>query len=85
LTEYNSFQRFDCNEGDILDIGTPTTISLFRIGSRVYNKSNAVYLASSSPPMSNSTNDKVEIKIYAPLADKKNTKKLKLVVGCVKW
>jgi hypothetical protein len=77
----NSFQKFDCNEGDLLDIGTPTTVNLFRIGSQVYAKSNAVYLASLNQPISNSPNDKVKIKIYSPLADKKDTKKLKLVVA----
>jgi hypothetical protein len=77
----NSFQKFDCNEGDLLDIGTPTTVNLFRIGSQVYAKSNAVYLASLNQSISNSPNDKVNIKIYSPLADKKDTKKLKLVVA----
>ena len=77
----NSFQKFDCNEGDLLDIGTPTTVNLFRIGSQVYAKSNAVYLASLNQSISNSPNDKVKIKIYSPLADKKDTKKLKLVVA----
>jgi hypothetical protein len=70
----SSFQKFDCNEGDLLDIGTPTTVNLFRIGSQVYAKSNTVYLASSNQSNSNSANDKVKIKIYSPLADKKDTK-----------
>jgi hypothetical protein len=81
LTKDNSFQKFDCNEGDLLDVGTPTTVNLFRIGSQVYAKSHAVYIASSNQSISNSANDKVKIKIYAPLADKKNTEKLKLVVA----
>ena len=63
--------KFDCNEGDLLDVGT-----------QVYAKSHAVYLASPNQSInSNSANDKVKIKIYAPLADKKNTEKLKLVVA----
>ncbi|MGZ8889980.1 MAG: hypothetical protein ACXW0J_01095, partial [Nitrososphaeraceae archaeon] len=43
MTEYNSFAKFDCNEGDIL--GNPTEISLFPSGSQVYSKSQEYYQA----------------------------------------
>src|SRR5918992_3265084 len=69
--------KFDCNEGDI--IGNPTGISLFKSDSQVYSKSQAVYQASLNTNSSNN-NDKVKIKISAPLADKKDTKKLKIGV-----
>ena len=69
--------KFDCNEGDIL--GNPTGISLFKSDSQVYSKSQAVYQASLNTNSSNN-NDKVKIKISAPLADKKDTKKLKIGV-----
>src|ERR671910_1647610 len=69
--------KFDCNEGDIL--GNPTGISLFISDSQVYSKSQAVYQASLNTNSSNN-NDKVKIKISAPLADKKDTKKLKIGV-----
>lgn len=69
--------KFDCNEGDIL--GNPTGISLFKSDSQVYSKSQAVYQASLNTNSSNNS-DKVKIKISAPLADKKDTKKLKIGV-----
>ncbi|HEU5462190.1 MAG TPA: hypothetical protein VFU79_07965 [Nitrososphaeraceae archaeon] len=73
MTEYNSFAKFDCNEGDIL--GNPTKISLFKSDSQVYAKSKAVYDANLNN-VNSSNSDTVKIKIYAPLADKKDTKKL---------
>ena len=90
--ELNIFAKFDCNEGDLLN-GQSTEINLFKPNSLVYAKSQAVYQASLNPMQSNnhnnqnsesninSTNDGlVKIKIYAPLADKKDTQKLKLAV-----
>jgi hypothetical protein len=73
MIEYNSFAKFDCNEGDIL--GNPTKISLFKSDSQVYAKSKAVYDANLNN-VNSSNSDTVKIKIYAPLADKKDTKKL---------
>ncbi|HEX7141771.1 MAG TPA: hypothetical protein VF222_04765 [Nitrososphaeraceae archaeon] len=35
--------KFDCNEGDLLNIKKPTEINLFTTGSQVYAKSQAVY------------------------------------------
>ena len=67
--------NFDCNEGDIL--GNPTEISLFSSGSQVYANSKAVYYAN----LNKTTNDKsetVKLEIIAPLADKKDTEKLKI-------
>ena len=75
MTEYNSFAKFDCNEGDILNIKKPTEIELFTAGSQVYAKSKVVYQANLNNA-SGSNSDTVKIKILAPLADKKDTKKL---------
>ena len=64
--------------GHLVNIDTPTVINLFRSGSLVYSTSKSIYEASinqSNPPAS----DTVKIKILAPLADKKDTKKL--VIG----
>jgi hypothetical protein len=67
--------KFDCNEGDIL--GNPTQISLFSSGSKVYAKSQAVYQATLNNINSSNSNT-VKIKIIAPMADKKDTEKLKI-------
>jgi hypothetical protein len=67
--------KFDCNEGDIL--GNPTQISLFSSGSQVYAKSQAVYQATLNNINSSNSNT-VKIKIIAPMADKKDTEKLKI-------
>ena len=75
MTEYNSFAKFDCNEGDILNIKKPTEIELFTAGSQVYAKSKVVYQANLNN-ISGSNSGTVKIKILAPLADKKDTKKL---------
>jgi hypothetical protein len=77
--EYNSsLTKFDCNEGDILNIKKPTEIELFNPDSQVYAKSQAVYQATLNN-VNSSNSDTVKIKILAPLADKKDTKKL--VIG----
>jgi hypothetical protein len=75
MTEYNSFAKFDCNEGDILNIKKPTEIELFTAGSQVYAKSKVVYQANLNN-VSGSNSGIVKITILAPLADKKDTKKL---------
>ena len=80
MTEYNSFAKFDCNEGDILNIKKPTEIELFTAGSQVYAKSKVVYQANLNN-VNGSNSDTVKIKILAPLADKKDTKKL--VIGAM--
>ena len=67
--------KFDCNEGDIL--GNPTQISFFSSGSQVYAKSQAVYQATLNNINSSNSNT-VKIKIIAPMADKKDTEKLKI-------
>ena len=79
MTEYNSFAKFDCNEADILNIKKPTEINLFKVDSQVYAKSKAVYQANLNS-VNGSNSDTVKIKIYAPLADKKDTKKLVIAV-----
>ena len=74
VKNYNALAPFDCNEGDIL--GNPTQISLFKSGSHVYEKSQGVYGANINNTGLGSNNDKVKIKIIAPLSDKKDTDKL---------
>ncbi|HET9773409.1 MAG TPA: hypothetical protein VFP25_00345, partial [Nitrososphaeraceae archaeon] len=59
--------------------GNPTEISLFSSGSQVYAHSKAVYDAN----LNKTTNDKsdtVKLEILAPLADRKDTQKLKIAV-----
>jgi hypothetical protein len=80
LKEYNSLAKFDCNEGDLLNIKKPTEIELFKDDSQVYAKSQAVYGAHLKN-VNDSNSDTVKIKILAPLADKKDTKKL--VIGAM--
>jgi hypothetical protein len=80
MTEYTSFAKFDCNEGYILNIKKPTEIELFTAGSQVYAKSKVVYQANLNN-VNGSNSDTVKIKILAPLADKKDTKKL--VIGAM--
>ena len=75
--ESNSITKFDCNEGDLLHIDKPTEIRLFTSGSGVYAHSKAVYDANLNK-MNNISSDTVKIEILAPLADKKDTEKLKI-------
>src|SRR5687768_11893826 len=77
LKNYNYIADFDCNEGDILYTDKPTDIRLFTSSSQVYEKSQAVYDEANLNKMKNNLkNDKVKIKVYVPLADKKDTEKL---------
>jgi len=73
--------KFDCNEGDLLSTSKPTEIELFKSGSQVYAKSQAVYAAHLNSNVNDPNSDKVKIKILAPLADKKGTEKL--VIGAM--
>ncbi len=76
--DQNSIIKFDCNEGDLQGAGT-TQVGLFKTGSQVFAKSQTVHQkANLNQTNSNSANNYgvVKIKIYAPLADKKDTKKL---------
>ena len=68
--------KFDCNEGDIQ--GNPTEITVFKSGSQVYSKSQALYESSLNTinTNANTNSDTVKIEILAPLADKKDTEKL---------
>ncbi len=76
--DQNSITKFDCNEGDLQDVGTPTVANLFRNSSQVYAKSQGVHQHANLNQMNGNSanNGVVKIKIYAPLADKKDTKKL---------
>ena len=78
LTKNNILPKFDCNEGDLLHIDKPTEISLFKSGSQVYSKTQAVYESSLNTINNNINSSIVKIKIYVPLADKKDTEKLKI-------
>jgi hypothetical protein len=70
-------QNFDCNEGDIL--GNPTEISLFSSGSQVYAHSKAMYYANlNTTTNDDKSSDTVKLEIIAPLADRKDTEKLKI-------
>ena len=66
--------KFDCNEGDIL--GNPTEISLFKPGSQVYSKSQAIYQAHLNTNTNTTNSDIVKIEILSPMADKKDAEKL---------
>ena len=81
LKDYKSMTKFDCNEGDLLSTSKPTEIELFKSGSQVYAKSQAVYAAHLNSNVNDPNSDKVKIKILAPLADKKGTEKL--VIGAM--
>ena len=81
LKDYKSMTKFDCNEGDLLSTSKPTEIELFKSGSQVYAKSQAVYAANLNSNVNDPNSDKVKIKILAPLADKKGTEKL--VIGAM--
>ena len=72
--ESNSITKFDCNEGDIL--GNPTEISLFKPGSQVYSKSQAIYQAHLNTNNNTTNSDIVKIEILSPMADKKDAEKL---------
>ena len=75
----NLLPPFDCNEGDLLHIDSPTQINLFGFGSQVYSKSQAFYEATRYIiNVNNQNSDTVKIKILAPLADKRDTEKLKI-------
>jgi hypothetical protein len=74
--ESTSIAKFDCNEGDILSTSNPTEISVFKSGSQVYSKSQALYESSLNTINNNINSDTVKIEILAPLADKKDTEKL---------
>jgi hypothetical protein len=80
LKDYKSLSKFDCNEGDLLSTSKPTEIELFKSGSQVYAKSQAVYAAHLTN-IKDPNSDKVKIQILAPLADKKGTEKL--VIGAM--
>ena len=81
LKDYKSLTKFDCNEGDLLSTSKPTEIELFKSGSQVYAKSQAVYAAHLNSNVNDPNSDKVKIKILAPLSDKKGTEKL--VIGAM--
>lgn len=91
--EYNTLTYFDCDEGDLLGPDKPTITRLFSPSSLVYRDSENVFNNSSSKysqllsTNSHETNksnleeekdDSVQLKIYSPMEDRKNTQKLKI-------
>jgi hypothetical protein len=94
LKEYNYLTYFDCDEGDLTGSDKPTIARLFSPNSLVYKESQNIFNNSSSKysqllstnngAKSNSNiekeeKDTVRVKVYAPLEDRKDTKKLKII------
>jgi hypothetical protein len=91
--EYDSILYFDCNEAGVQDSDGKNTINVFKPSSMVYSKSKAFYderrqlQGQQDNPLNrplndnsddNDNDDQVLLKIIVPLADKKNTKELKI-------
>ncbi len=73
----NLLPKFDCNEGGLLHITSPTQINLFGLKSKAYSNSQAVYAANlNATNNSNNNSDTVTIQVIAPLADRKDIEKL---------
>jgi hypothetical protein len=73
----NLLPKFDCNEGGLLHINSPTQINLFGLKSNAYSNSQAVYAANlNATNNSNNNSDTVTIQVIAPLADRKDIEKL---------
>ena len=87
--EKNSILYFDCNEGDVQSADGTNTIRLFKPSSMVYSDSKALYdqqqqvqaQVQGIGQQDNKKDDKVLLKIISPLADRKNTKELKIAVA----
>ena len=80
----NLLPKFDCNEGGLLHINSPTQINLFGLKSKAYSNSQAVYAANlNATNSSNNNSDTVKIKVIAPLEDRKHTNKL-IITAMVK-
>ena len=95
LKEYNSLTYFDCDEGDLTGSDKPTIARLFSPNSLVYKESQNIFnnsskysqlLSTSNGAKSNSDiekekeeKDTVKVKVYAPLEDRKDTQKLKII------
>lgn len=87
LSEYKELTYFDCNEGDLESSSGATTVSLFKPSSLVYKSTLDFYNAQVAQSIQvgskvdeSSSDDKAIVKIYAPLSDKKDTEKLKIMV-----
>ena len=73
----NLLPKFDCREGGLLHIYSPTQINLFGLKSKAYSNSQAVYAANlNATNNSNNSSDTVTIQVIAPLADRKDIEKL---------
>ncbi|HJU58379.1 MAG TPA: hypothetical protein VJ583_01405 [Nitrososphaeraceae archaeon] len=82
-------EYFDCNEHDIQSTTEPSEANLFKPKSQVFNKSVTYYnMYSHSKSISNSNEDDddnnnsnkpIKVKILAPMEDKKNAKKIKIM------
>jgi hypothetical protein len=87
LTEFNDFTNFDCNEGDMESSSGVTTVSLFKPSSLVFKDSLAFHNSQTTQvnqtginSNKSTNNEKAIVKIYSPLSDAKDTKKLKIMV-----
>jgi hypothetical protein len=83
--EYNSILNYDCNEVDVQSSDGTNTVRLFKPSSMKYSDSKALYDEQQPNSRINKTIDneddnKVLIKVISPLADRKNTKELKIAV-----
>jgi hypothetical protein len=91
LKEYNYLTYFDCDEGDLTGSDKPTIARLFSPNSLVYKESQNIFNNSSSKYSQllstnngaksnpNIEKDTVKVKVYAPLEDRKDTQKLKII------
>lgn len=90
----NALTYFDCDEGDLASPDGSTISRLFSPSSQVYRESQNIFnnstskysqlLSTNNSAKSNSNIEKEErdtviIKVYAPLEDRKNTQKLKII------
>lgn len=79
--EYNSILYFDCNEGDVQSSDEINTIGLFKPSSMKYSESKTFYDVQKQQQQQQDVvnmGDKVKINIYVPLADRKDTKEIRI-------
>jgi hypothetical protein len=77
----NLLPKFDCKEGSLLHINTPTLINLFGLKSKAYSNSQAIYAANLKATNNSKNNsDTVTIQVIASLADRKDIEKLTIAV-----
>ncbi|MDR4512841.1 MAG: hypothetical protein MRJ93_14170 [Nitrososphaeraceae archaeon] len=73
--------KYDCNEGDMASTSGPTTVSLFKPSSMVYEDSLAFFNANGGPTsQTGDHNEKAIVKLVVPMSDRKNADKIKVMV-----